>query len=779
MTQAKYIWSKQEELRPDSYQTQIEALKAAGANYSPAFLRLCLNRGLTSFEAIQQATDPMPQTFHNPYDLYQMDLAVERIYRAIELEEQILIYGDYDADGVTSSLIVKETLDSLGAHSQVYLPNRFEDGYGPNLGRYREFIEAGTQLIITVDNGVAGHEAVEYAMNQGVDVIVTDHHEIQDSLPSAYAIIHPRHPQGHYPFGELAGAGVAFKLACALLDEIPMESLDLAAIGTVADMVSLKDENRTIVLSGLKLLQTTQRPGLKALLAANQGADQQIDTDTIGFIIGPRLNAVGRLSDPRPAFDLLSAFDDDQIKNHLQVVESENRHRQELVRKIFQDICQDLDGMDSLPLMIVKASPDWHPGVLGIVASRIVDKYQRPCLLFHEDDQKSVYKGSGRSVEKINLFTCLSQVKDHLLHFGGHAQAAGMTIEKDQWPAFCQAILCLAKEQAEAILTKASLQLDLGLSPEEVTVDLIREIDSLGPFGMDNPKPLILIKNSLIQEKNLIGVEKQHVKLQVSQASDQPLLTVLAFNQSESLAHFKPGNRISLVGELAINEWRQKQTPQLMLKDFDVEGAHWIDCRGSKLPSTISQIPLALYCFNHHKRADRFKRQIPESSVVNCYQEIKPDQMNKLHIERLVIMEPPSDLQDLMELLKYTWSEIYLGAYVSESRYLVGLPNRQEFGRLYHFCKAHPRFALKDLGQVGQNLGLPLIKVKTMIVVFFQANFVKIEDGFVTMNPIEQSKKVDLSVQPALLKYQKSMEAEALLNYQTLDQIIQKLYKGD
>ena len=297
MITSKYDWQL---ASPSADEAFLALAKKAGLEASVA--TLLYERGIQTKEDLEDFLEPKLEKLHDSYLLHDMDKAVERIRRAIEDYEQILIYGDYDADGMTSASIMKETLEQMGAEVQVYLPNRFTDGYGPNESVYKYFIEQqGISLIVTVDNGVAGNEAIAYAQEQGVDVIVTDHHSMPAQLPDAYAIVHPEHPDADYPFKYLAGCGVAFKLATALLETIPTEMLDLVAIGTIADMVSLTDENRIMVKVGLEILKTTERIGLQELLRISDVDPTTISEETVGFKLAPQLNALGRLDDPNPA----------------------------------------------------------------------------------------------------------------------------------------------------------------------------------------------------------------------------------------------------------------------------------------------------------------------------------------------------------------------------------------------------------------------------------------------------------------------------------------------
>lgn len=364
---------------------------------------------------------------HDPFLMHDMDKAVDRIQIAIMEGQPILIYGDYDADGITSTSIMLETLEMIGANVQYVLPNRFIHGYGPNKELFAEKINEGVKLIVTVDNGVAGNEAIEFANSQGVDVIVTDHHEMPPVLPDAYCIIHPRHPEGSYPFGELAGAGVAFKLATALLEEVPLEMLDLVTIGTVADLVSMTGENRNLVKLGLQAIKQTQRLGLLELLKVSSVDLQKVDETSIGFSLGPRLNAIGRLGDPNPAVELMTTFDDEVAQNLAEKLNKINEDRKTIVQETTAEAIALVNPGDAVHLI---AKEGWNPGVLGIVAGNILKQTGCPTIVL-SIDENGVAKGSGRSIDALDLFSMLNTMRSEFTHFGGHAAAVGLTMPSE------------------------------------------------------------------------------------------------------------------------------------------------------------------------------------------------------------------------------------------------------------------------------------------------------------------------------------------------------------
>lgn len=767
----KYQWHFPE--NSPEIENNIKALQLAGLNYSPAFLRLCIQRGLNTKEFIEQATDQEPQLYHSPFLMFDMEKAINRLHQAIENNERILIYGDYDADGITSTLILAETLEIMGANFTYYLPNRLVDGYGPNLERYQEFVEKGVNLILTCDNGVAGFEAIDWAMSNGVDVIVSDHHEIQETLPNAYAIIHPRHPKGTYPFGELSGAGVALKLAHALLDELPTESLELAAIGTIADLVSLTDENRTIVLSGLNLMAETQRPGLLKLFENESVKLSEIDTDTVGFIIGPRLNAIGRLGDPTPALHLLQTLDEEEAETLLVLINEKNRQRQAIVTKIYENVVERINRLNKLPDIIIESDKSWPAGVLGIVASKICEKYHRPTILFEYQVESNRFRGSGRSFEGVHLFDWLSLAKETLAQFGGHSQAAGVTVNEKDWEVFKTKMSAIAKENEELLHQPSPLNIDLSLRASDLSEQLLNEISLLGPFGMDNPKPLITCDNTLLLKKREIGNTKQHIKFVIVDADDsKAVVEGIGFNKANLFEQMTVGDELRIAGYLTLNEWQGTRTVQIQLETIMQEGIQIRDFRASKFDQALLSIHNALFLCNNMQIKDWLEERLNASNEVSLYHLVNDERLKQF--THLVLVEPPNSLENFNHIMRDSnWEQLDLGVYLQESKWLSGMPKREEFAGLYRWLHQHGKEIniRENLSLISKQLSLPIPKLKCMISVFFEVGFVIIENGFASVKSFDSNAKIDLFNTDSFLKYQAAYQSEALLNYQTVNQI--------
>lgn len=506
----KYDW----ELLPQADKaTTQQVVQQLGV--SPLLANILIQRGITDADAWARFTQPDISRLHDPMLMHDMDKAVARITAAVENGEHITIYGDYDVDGITSATIMKEALESIGADPEVYIPNRFTDGYGPNLAAYQRLADNGTQLLITTDNGIAGAEPIAWAMQHGMDVVVTDHHELAPQLPEAVAVVHPRYPGSKYPFGQLSGAGVALKVATALLGEVPVESIDLAALGAVADVVSLTDENRIFVQVGLQMMRTNPRVGLAALMTAAGVDPATVNETTIGFALAPRLNAIGRMGDATEGVTLLSTFDEAEAKLLAGKINQTNSERQALVKSIYAtalDMAQDDAHRDQAALVL--AHHDWHEGVLGIVASRIVEDTGKPTVVLNIDSETGIAKGSARSVAGYNLFDGLNASRDLMTHFGGHAMAAGLSLPVDNVAPLQQALAADASKVLAGV-SAAPLPITAQVDVSDLTMDTYQELRQLAPFGEGNPEPTFALNTSTVDSVAQMGADNSHLRFRV------------------------------------------------------------------------------------------------------------------------------------------------------------------------------------------------------------------------------------------------------------------------
>ena len=675
---------------------------AKKAGLGPEAARLLFSRGIKDEDSLTRFLAPSLDDLHDPYLLHDMDKAVNRIRRAIEQGEFILVYGDYDADGMTSASILKETLEQLGAECLVYLPNRFTDGYGPNASVYKYFIEQqGISLIVTVDNGVAGHEAIDLAQSMGVDVIVTDHHSLPEVLPDAHAIVHPEHPESDYPFKHLAGCGVAFKLACALLEEVQVELLDLVAIGTIADMVSLTDENRIMVQYGLEVLRNTQRLGLQELFEIAGISSSDLTEETVGFQLAPRLNALGRLDDPNPAIDLLTGFDDEEVREIALMIQVKNEERKEIVQAIYEEAKSLVDPNKSVQVL---AKEGWNPGVLGIVAGRLLEELGQTVIVLNIEDGRA--KGSARSIEAVDIFEALNPHRELFIAFGGHAGAAGMTLEVEQLDALSEILETYVKDKGIDAKGKNTLYLDEELDLESLSLETVKSFERLAPFGMDNQKPVFYIRDFQVENARSMGAGDSHLKLKISKGAAS--FEVVAFGQGAKATEFSQVKQLELAVTLSVNQWNGQTTLQLMMVDARVDGVQLFNIRSKSV-------------------------ELPEGVPVLDFTSDLPEMLSS---SAIVVNNIPEDLSLLKQVLQeQDFSAIYFKNDIAKAYYLTGYGTREQFAKLYKTIYQFPEFDIRyKLKDLSAYLKIEQILLVKMIQIFEELGFVTIENGVMKVN---------------------------------------------
>ncbi|WP_431804752.1 single-stranded-DNA-specific exonuclease RecJ [Halobacillus andaensis] len=712
---------------------------------------------------MQRFLHPTYKDLHDPFLLNGMKESIERIRSAIEQGEHILVYGDYDADGVSSTTVMVEALREAGAICDYYIPNRFTEGYGPNETAFLKASEDGFSVIITVDNGIAGLHEAEVAKRIGIDLIITDHHEVQETLPDAFAIIHPK-TSPSYPFKELAGVGVAFKVAEALLEKLPDHLLDMAAIGTIADLVPLQGENRTLVYLGLKALNQSDRAGLKALkdVCSIEG---EVDEETIGFSIGPRVNAVGRLQDASPAVELFLTEEAKEAVHLANMINSLNQERQQIVTQTAKEAEELLvSGEQPLGEVIVVAKEGWNSGVLGIVASKLVRQFDRPAVVLGIDPEKGYAKGSARSIAAYDLFQNCMEVRDHFIHFGGHAQAAGMTLDIDNIDNV-RNLLCLkAQEKLSDEDYQQVLDVETTVNIEDITLEQIQEVNKLRPFGMGNPKPLFHIKEKP-KEIRLIGSRQNHLKLMFKK--ERSKLDGIAFGMGDLFTRISPHSQLEVIGELGINEWNGRKNVQVMVKDLKVEAWQLFDYRGSKhlekklsFPKDHNAVALT---FNE---ADSAPRNLPVFSNKDM-----EDALANGPLHSLVLMDLPASLAELSNAVRRLAPDnIYACYQVTDSAFFTSWPTRDHFKWFYGMLMKRKSF---DLNQESEKLahrkGWNADMVNFISQVFFELGFVKIKDGVLTIENKPQQK--DLTESEIYQERKEQLMVEQALYYSTYKEL--------
>lgn len=527
---------------------------------------ILVNRKIIEDKDIKKFLNPKRSDFYNPYDMPDMEIAVERIVQAIENKEKIIIYGDYDVDGITSVTVLKSFLEERGIQVAEYIPNRLEEGYGLNNVAVEEIAEQKYTLMITVDCGISAIEEVEYANKLGIETIITDHHEPGNELPQAIAVVDAKRKDNKYPCRNLAGVGVVFKLIQALGMKLGLEEkeylkyLDIVCIGTISDIVPLVDENRVIVKLGLKLVEQTRNLGLKAILQAS--GYSQIDSNAISFGVAPRINACGRMGHQEEALKLFLSKDKEEVNQLTQKLQEYNRLRQETEKNIYNDAIMQIEQQKlSEKNTIVVMGKNWHHGVIGIVSSKITELYFKPSILLCEETDYG--KGSGRSIPGFDLYEALTKCKDTIDKFGGHSMAIGINIKKDKFEEFKEKLERIANEKhIEEIVP--ILKIDAQISLDEINKDMVESLKELEPFGEENKTPLFAFKNLKIDSIRALS-EGKHLKLTLK--DNKNIVNAIGFNLGELSNYYKIGDKIDVVGNLEINTFNGSDNIQINIKD--------------------------------------------------------------------------------------------------------------------------------------------------------------------------------------------------------------------
>ena len=558
-------------------------------NVKPLTAQLLYNRGFTTGELAESFIRNKNILFHDPFLLADMDKAVERIFAALENNEKIVIYGDYDVDGVTAVSILYLYLKDKGGDVSYYIPSRTGEGYGINPSAIESLAEKQTNLLITVDTGITAVSETKYAKELGLDVLITDHHECQSELPDACAIVNPRRPDCQYPFKELAGVGVVFKLLCSLeytfckknciekdwLKEICDTYGDIVAIGTVADVMPLVDENRLIVSRGLKLIETIKRPGIEALLELSgaitvnkfdgKKKKRRITSTLISYVIAPRINAAGRISDATRAVELFLCETEAEGRKIAEELCETNRMRQaeenKIIEQAYEKIRREHDFENDK--VIVLAEDNWHNGAIGIVASRITEKYNLPSILISFDG--NISKGSGRSIKGLNLVDALGSCADLLTKYGGHELAAGLSIDRNKLPEFKKRINDYAREHLKSESLVTQIDIDAEITEKDITLANAEEIFLLEPFGISNPVPVFVLKDAYITDAQAIG-SNRHTKYVFKKGNVS--VTALYFGKNPSDLNLFTGDHVDVVFNLDVNEYMNNKSVQLTLRDI-------------------------------------------------------------------------------------------------------------------------------------------------------------------------------------------------------------------
>lgn len=545
---------------------------ARSCGFTPLAAAALCARGIDTPEAACAFLETDPAKLHDPMLLPDMAKARDTIRRAIEQGKKIAVFGDYDVDGVTSTCVMTRVLRSLGADVRHYIPDRLSEGYGLSMGAMDRLAQDGIGLIVTVDSGVSAFEEIARARELGMEVVVTDHHECREELPDANAVVNPKRADSTYPFAELAGVGVAFKLACALAGDGQQRAVleqyaDLVALGTVADVMLLVGENRIIVAAGLRRMAETQNVGLSMLLHESGQQGKRLTASTISFILAPRINAAGRLGHADMAAELFLTDDPRRAQTLAMALCEQNKQRQatenQILEQALQKLRREYDPLEDQ--VIVLAGEDWHHGVIGIVSSRICDRYACPTVLIALED--GIGKGSGRSVKGFNLYEALCDSAPLLERFGGHELAAGLTIREENIQQFHENMEAWAREHVNPQELMPILHIDCPIAPEFISTEATRGLDVLEPFGMGNPQPVFSMCDLLVEEITPISSDR-HVRLTLSK--DGQTYTAMLFGTGQGGCGFAQGNYVDAAFCLEINEYRGRCSVQLVIRDIQL-----------------------------------------------------------------------------------------------------------------------------------------------------------------------------------------------------------------
>ncbi|MHC5112875.1 MAG: single-stranded-DNA-specific exonuclease RecJ [Planctomycetota bacterium] len=566
-----------------------ERLSALGL--PPLLERILLARGFDDEDTVRRFRDPKLNDLHDPSLLPGVDDAADRLVDAVRGGEQIAIYGDYDVDGITATAILFHVIRAVASDAKLvtYVPHRLEEGYGLNAEALRQLRADGADLVISVDCGITAVEPVAAAREVGLDVIITDHHALPvpaDVLPDAI-LVHPRLPGSAYPFGDLCGAGVAFKLAWRfamrwcnservsdVLKKRLVEMLPLVALGTIADVVPLLDENRILTTWGLRFIKETPIEGLRALIEASDLMGERIDSHKVGFVLGPRLNACGRMGHAAEAVRLLTEARGEEAERIAHGLAELNRERQQVERRITEQAAERAEALGMTGpdhRAIVLADPDWHAGVVGIVCSRLVERFGRPTILLQQ--QGDICRGSARSIDGYSIHAGLTRVAEHLVAYGGHAAAAGLTVETANLEAFTAALTEDANAHIEPEQLVPALRIDCDADLRELDIVTVRQISQLSPFGRSNRAPALrLVEATITEEPRPLGATGRHVALRIRGLHDDSRRTLrgIWWGKADVAERLHPGVPLDVVIEPKVNTWQGNETVEAEIKDVRI-----------------------------------------------------------------------------------------------------------------------------------------------------------------------------------------------------------------
>ena len=714
---SKFVWNEK----------KCAEYESVGSGLHPEIERLFLERGLGSADALKAGTADQ-EVWHDPFDFKDMPLVVDRINRAVADQEKILVYGDYDADGTTATVILMRALRHIGANVGYYIPHRFFEGYGPNEDAFLQAMQEGNQLIITVDCGISAVAEAELLKAHGVDLIIIDHHQPKETIPHAVGVVHPECDQD-YPFDYLAGAGVALKVAEALRDgELPDDDVMLAMFGTVGDVVDLVDENRSIVKRGLAALRTTQLPGVLALLRVAEINQYETDETTVGFAICPRLNAPGRMDDASMVVDLLLAEDEFMALEYAKQVDAMNSERKAITNQIVEEAASlaEAKPLDDLKALVLY-HPDWHEGVLGIVAAKMVDQFGKAVVVLTMGDE-GLIKGSARAPEGMDILKALVANESLLERYGGHEGAAGMTL-KTADPAELEVGLNLALAESIAVKT---LTVDLSLPLEALDFKWLDDLQFLAPFGQGNKRPIVKLSGVTIKDAKRIGATHEHLKFTMQQGKSA--IDTVFFGGAKTFIFLTSEAQFDVLCEVEINEWNGNKKLQARILDVKCEAVQLVDLRNQKLDAEFGAELTDGFLIKSHtfESKEKLKAAYVASGAKN------------------VIVKPLETMT---------------------------MPTRESFIFVYQTLKKHAPFNLTvEIVAYFEKSGISKAMLTFIVKVFTEVGLVSYESGVVTLNDVNE--KVDFKTAPSYISRAQKVAVHEFLELSTATEILDYLTQG-
>ena len=539
---------------------------AMKANLSSLLVNILINRGITTVEEVELFLNPTRDDFHEPFLMPDMEKAVDRILKAIENNEKVIIYGDYDADGITSITVLKKFLKERGLDVSEYIPNRLSEGYGLNKNAINKIHEQNYTLMITVDCGISANEEIEYATELGIEVIVTDHHEPGEEIPRCVAVVDAKRKDNKYPFNQLAGVGVVFKLIQAISNKLNLDAkeylkyLDIVCVGTISDIVPLVDENRVIAKLGLKLIPMTKNIGLKTLVKSI--GYKNIDSTSVSFGVAPRINACGRMGKQEIALKLFLTDDKKEAEEITEILNNYNVERQQTEKEIFEQAVSEIERANVDEPCIVLGKEGWHHGVIGIVSSKVTELYFKPSILICFEGEEG--KGSGRSIPGFDLHEALMNCSTYIEKFGGHSMAVGINVKKENFEKFKKDFEEYAQNQGIRDIIPI-VKIDEETSLKEINLQTVKDLSLLEPFGEANKVPIFLIRNLKIQSIRTLS-EGKHLKLKLGQ--DSYIIDAIGFGIGEVSENYLIGDKVDIVGSLEVNSFNGMEQVQIVIKDM-------------------------------------------------------------------------------------------------------------------------------------------------------------------------------------------------------------------